>query len=318
MMLSLLTVFIKFFTGCSGSSFMFHDGYNVSGKKVFFKKAFPGGTIEIPGADAASFKIIKYPGMNEIDVNKYFATDKNHVYYGGYKIQGSDGKSFAIIDENFAKDKIQCYFKGNMIPDAEPASFTAKEGIFSADKNHIYQRISAIDNDVSIFEVIDDSHIIRTANAVSVFEQIIELPPGAAFKYCGFNYFAINSQVYFHDKPLPDGTLKDFKPLNDFFSSTGRNVYYADKIIEGAKASSYRLLSGPYGRDNQHVFFFEKTITGADPDSFEILNMNFQCARDKHAVYHEDKKIENFTSEDLTTKDSCRQCNEQYIYFDKK
>lgn len=99
---------------------------------------------------------------------------------------------------------------------------------------------------------------------------------------------------------------------------TSKYVYYSDKIIENANPATYILLDGPYVKDRRHVFFFEKTVDGADPNSFEILNINFQCGRDKKWAYHEDKRIKNVSAGDMANKNSCRQCNDEFIYFNEQ
>lgn len=307
----------KFLTGCSGTA-LFNVGYNIRGNKVYYKKPFPGETFEIPQADIKSFRIIKQPGLNENEANQFFAVDKHNVYYRGYELPGSDGDTFTLLDKHFSKDKNQCYFNGEIIPQADPNSFVVKNEVFSNDKNNIYKRTSVIDKDISVFETFDSSAVVRTTNAVSVVEKIVPIPPKAKFKYIKYNYYAIDSQVYFQDKPLPAADIASFKAMDDFFSATSKHVYYGNKIIEHADPASYKLLDGPYGKDAKQVFFFEKTIEGADPYSFEILNLNFQCGRDKNWAYHENIRIKNVTAEDMANKSRCRQCNEEHIYFDGK
>ncbi len=317
LMFAILTSVINFFTGCTGTV-LFKQGYNISGNKVYFKNAFPGNTFEIEKADTRSFKIVMQPGMSEDESNKYFATDQNNVYYYGYPLDGSDGKTFTVITKDFAKDKNQCYYHGNIIPGSDPASFTVRDQTFSTDKNNVYKGEMVMDHSSSVFESFDSSTVVHTANAVSVFQTIIPLLPGAEFRFLKFNYYAVDGQVYFAEKPMPDADVKSFSALNDFFSKTAQHVYYADKIIEGADPETYQLLPSPYAKDDKHIFFFEKTIEGADIKTFEILNINFQCSRDKYWAYHEDKRIKHVTPEDMANKKPCRQCNEESIYFEEK
>ncbi|MEP7317896.1 MAG: DKNYY domain-containing protein [Panacibacter sp.] len=315
LMFAILTAVIKFFTGCTGSSMFFKQGYNISGNKVYYKKAFPNGTMEVEGADIKSFKPVMQPGMSESESATYFATDKHRVYYSGYALAGSDGNSFSIISGNYSRDKNQCYYRGTIIQNADPASFTVKNEIFAADKNNIYQREILMDRNASLFETFDSSTVVHTANAVSVFGTIIPLLPGATFRFLKYNYYAVNGQVYFQDKPIPEAGADDFKALDNFFSATGKHVYYSTQIIKNANPATYQILPSPYSKDDKHIFFFEKTIEGADVNSFEILNIKFQCSRDKHWAYHEDKRIKNVTVEDMANKKPCRQCNKEAIYF---
>ena len=308
---------ILFFTSCSGT-FFFEYGYNVKDGKVYYKNAFPGGTSEIEGADAKTFKVIFQPGDPVYNSNKDFAVDKNHVYWAGGPIEGSDGNSFVILDRNFSKDKGQCYFHGKLVPGADPNSFTIKDEIFSADKSNIYRRTELMDTSSAVFESFDSSYIVRTANTVSALDLFIPIEQGATFTYLKFNYFAIDGQVYFQGKPVEGVNMKGFRPLDDWFYQTPEHVYYGERMITGADPVTFKLLQSPYSSDKDHVFFFERTIPAAEPGSFEIINIKFQCARDKHAAWNGDVKIKNVTAADLENKKECIQCNETHLYFAEK
>jgi len=313
---TMLLVLLKMLTGCSGTAF-YPYGYSVHGNKVYYKKPFPQGTIEIEGADASSFKIVADGPDSTVSDSRYYATDKISVYYLGYKIPGSDGPSLKLLQVNYAKDKGRCYYTGTALPDADPATFAIKNDNFSSDKNHIYHRVSVLDDDASIFETFDSSSVVRTANTVSIYDKVVKLPSGASFKWIAFNFFAIDEQVFRWDNALPGAKLNDLTVLDDWYSKSSRHVYYGEKIIQNADPRSFQLLVPPYGRDTKHVFFFEKIVEGADPATFEIINDKFQCARDKYALYHEDKKIKDYTAADLANRKPCRQCNETSIYFEE-
>lgn len=306
---------IKCLLGCSGGSFFFQYGYNVQNGKVYYKQAFPKPLIEMEGVDVKSFKVIRREADSMYADNGYFATDKNAVYYCGWKVEGSDGASFQLLNINFSKDKNQCYFRGTVIPDADPASFVIKEDHFSADKSHVFKREKVIDTDPSLFESYNDGYMVRTANSVSVYEIIVPIKQEQTFRYLGHSYFALDEQLYFQGDPMPSADTIGFIALDNFFSKTNKHVFYGNKIIASANPHTFRLLEPPYGRDDKHIFFFEKTIEGADVNSFEIININFQCSRDKHAAYHEDKRVNRFTQEDLVNKKLCTNCNAEAIYF---
>lgn len=315
---ALIAVAVNFFIGCDGGNLFLNWGYNISGNKVLYKNAFPNGTIEIPNADAKTFKIIYQPATANYAANSDYATDKNYAYYGGNVIVGSHSGSFKLLSHDFAKDKNQCYYHGKTIPNADPSSFTIKDETFSVDKNNVYKADALLDNTASVFESYDSGLVVHTQHTVSVLDAMIPVSTNASFKYIGFGYFAINDQVYFHDKPMNGVSTTTFKPFNQSFSLTAKHVYYEGEIMENADPASFQLLGTPYSKDDKHVFFREKTITGADPNSFEILNIDLKCTRDKNAAYKEDMRIKNTTVADLSNKSKCIQCSWDSIHFEGK
>lgn len=288
-------------------------GYNVKGGKVYYKPSFPNKTFVIEEADAATFKTLPNMGNAESSDPAY-AVDKNHVFYRGGMVEGSHGPSFKLIAQMFAKDKGQVYREGMLIQDADPASFEPKDDVFSVDKGHVFRYTKTIDNDASVFELYS-GYIVRTANCISAYDMILPLQPGQKTRYYGHSYFAIDDQVYFVEKPLEDADAVSFKVLRDWCGMSKDHVYYSEKMVLNADPAHFQLLAAPFAKDNNRVFFFERTIEGADPGTFEIVNEAFQCSRDKNAVYKEDKRIENFTPEDLINKKHCNNCSEKYIFF---
>ncbi len=299
--------------GCTGTLLM-NTGYNVRGGKVYYKNPFPGTTFEVTGVDVSTFRIIP-DNSGEAGNSSLFAVDKANVYYGGYRIAGSDGKTFTLLDGAFAKDKNQCYYRNEIIPGADPATFRIMSGDFSADKHNIYKNTALLDSDNSIFETFDSSAIIHTANTVCMFGSVVPVPAGAKFTFIKYNYYAIDEQVYFHDTPLEDAVPDNFTPINDFTAVTPSHVFYREKIIDQADPVSYRVLDAPYGKDKKHVFIFERMIEGANPAKFQILNVKFQCSSDGVWFYHEDKRIRKVAAGELDSARQCTQCNETNIYF---
>jgi hypothetical protein len=314
---TMLLGLLKLLSGCTGTAF-YPYGYSVHGNKVFYKFPFPQGATEIEEADAATFQLMGESSDSEVDDSRYYGRDKNSVFYYGHIIPGSDGPSLKLLGTYFAKDKGQCYYNGTALPEADPATFVVKDRDFSADKGHIYRRDYIMDTDPSIFETFDSSSVVRTANTVSVYDYVVKLPKDASFKFIGFNYFAINGQVYRWEKMLTDAEMTNFTVLTDWISKTTEHVYYDDKIIEHADPQTFRLLASPYSRDAKHVFFFERIVENADPATFEVINDKFQCARDKHAMFHEDKMITNYSDSDFVNRNECTSCNETRIYFAEK
>ncbi len=309
---------IKIFTGCSNSSLFFKYGYNISDDKVYYKRTFPDPVIEMEGVDVASFKVMRREEDSMYADNTYYAVDKRSLYYKGYRVPGGDGPSFGLINVNYAKDNHQCYYRGSLIKGADPASFVVKSDNFSADKNHIFKRDMMVDNDASVFESFYDGYVVHTANTVCVYDAIVPVPQGSSFQHLGNAYFALNGQVYCQGTPLPDGNAEGFEVLSEFYSKTGKHVYYFSKLLPGADPATFKLLEAGYSRDSRHVFFFEKPVEGADATGFEIINTSGPCARDKKAVYYEDKKVTGFTAADLSNKAPCIKCDETAVYFAEK
>ena len=304
---------LKFIMGCSGSTLLMPQGYNVKGGKVLYKPAFPNATYEIENADVKSFKTIPNVGIYK-ESPPIYAVDKNQVFYRGYGRPGSHGPSFEHITDRFAKDKNLVYREGEVVEGADPDTFQPKDDVFSVDKNHVFRYTYAIDNDASEF-VKFNTYIVRTANVISVYDKTIPITKGVKVSYYNHSYFAIGDQVYFAEHPLEGADAVSFECLRDWTGKSKEHVYYGEKIITGADPATFALLDAPFAKDKNHVFFFERTIEGADPTTFEIVNVPFQCSRDKNAVYKEDRRIENFTAEDLVNKKHCNSCNEKQIYF---
>jgi hypothetical protein len=313
---AMLSGLIKFLFGCTGTA-LYPYGYSVHGNTVYYKYPFPQGTREIPEADAATFRIVSEGSDDSVADSRYYGVDRSSVFYYGNKIPGGDGPSLKLLGVYFAKDKGQCYYNGDIIPGADPATFVVKNKDFSADKDHIYRHKYVMDDDASVFETFDSSSVVRTANTVSIYDHVVKLPKGAAFSYIAHDYFAINGQVYRWEKMIEGANVKDFTVLTDWVSKTNEHVYYGEKVIGDADPPTFQIMVSPYSRDAKHVFFFERIISNADPATFEVINDKFQCARDKHALYHEDKKITNYSDSDLVNRKACIQCNETRIYFEE-
>ncbi len=308
---------LRYFSSCTGSLF-FNYGYNVKNGKIYYKQPFPQPVLTLEDADVETFKVMSRPNDTVHSDNFYYAVDKHSVYYLGFKVPGGDGPTFQLLQENFAKDKGQCYYRGMPIEGADPLTFRTIDDKFSADKNQLYKRELKIDDDVSVFETFNEGNLVHTANTVCVYDQVVPIPVGATFKHFGFNYYGLGDKLYHFKDVVQGADVKTVTVLDNFLAKTAEHVYYQENIIEDADPASFKQLEAPYGKDDKHIFFFEKTIDGADLKTFEIINIKFQCARDKNAMYHEDKRIKNFTQADLVNKKECNSCNEAAIYFAEK
>ena len=89
-----------------------------------------GRKVHDLAADNDSFVVID---------QKYYAKDKQRVFYEGQVIAGADPASFQVINrDHFAKDKQHVYLMKHRIAGADPASFQVIRGPYSRDASRVY------------------------------------------------------------------------------------------------------------------------------------------------------------------------------------
>ena len=120
-----------------------------NGTYVFLYWDEGGGQKESPirTADANTFQVL----------NTFYAKDKNHAYFRGWKIQGADPRSFVALSDWYAKDTANVYYENRIIIGADPATFSLV-GTWGRDKNDVYRGWDPISAcDPSTFWPLDDN-----------------------------------------------------------------------------------------------------------------------------------------------------------------
>jgi hypothetical protein len=83
----------------------------------------------------------KYEFLNDV-----YGIDDKMAYYKGKPIQGSDSKTFTLL-EDYAKDINSVYFDGLKIKGMDAATLSHIEGgAYFKDKNHIYYGLNTVEN----------------------------------------------------------------------------------------------------------------------------------------------------------------------------
>ncbi len=76
----------------------------------------------IPGADFASFELIKKPN-SKYKNDRAWARDKNRVYCDGRFLPLADPKAFKLLGANYGADQNRVYYCAKLLPAAKPGSF---------------------------------------------------------------------------------------------------------------------------------------------------------------------------------------------------
>lgn len=222
-------------------------------------------------------------------LEKGFAIDKNRAYYLGLALDGSDPKSFAImeiapveyaylIDIHLSKDANNVYFLNDKFEDADPDSFDKIDSEYNQwfkDNSHVYfNNIKLPKVDASSFKLISPS-------------------------------FAIDrSHAYYENRIIPNVDIYSFQSFgNSCFARDKHKLYSEDTVIHNLIHGALRGLTNfagdqEYFKDNKNIYYIsdEFIIVDADYESFELFAKDYDQpeARDKDHFYsfghiHEDQ-----------------------------
>ncbi len=200
------------------------DEYVKDATQVFgMENAISGPGSQIIGADAPTFKLI----------DENYEADKDHVYWRGDLIPGSDPVTFVdFTDSAFAKDAHAIYFdEQKVLPQADPATFVpVGERGYGKDKNHVYFCGEGIginpQFECSTVAVADPSTFIILSD-----------------------YYAKDKNgVYDSMGHLITGVdLSTFVLLNDFYAKDKNNVYVdtggGASIVQGADPTTFQVAT---------------------------------------------------------------------------
>lgn len=158
--------------------FVFKMGIRVSGSKDDFTVLKEGYAKDNKTAYLYDKPII---GSNP-ETFEYFdgaksdySHDKNHAYYKGELIEGSDGKTFEPLNRYYSKDGQNVYLNGIQISNADPMTFEILDGDFTKDENHAYYKDSIIEgSDGETFELIT-KYYAKDKNRDYTYDEILEL-----------------------------------------------------------------------------------------------------------------------------------------------
>ncbi len=177
--------------------------------------------------DALSFKILTPVGR--------YAQDKQHVYYWGLKLEGSDSKTFELLDPPYSRDAKQVYAGARVIPGADPAGF---EVVVPGDTE------VAIISSGRTYKSRDD-----TTSPTSIWG------------------WARDGRYYYRGSVRVNGADYDtFEILGTFYAKDANHVYYYTsknkygtgekvvRVVSGADAQTFVLITPIRGRDKSGEF----------------------------------------------------------------
>lgn len=272
------------------------------------------------------------------DVDRYYAKDKNYVYYkyvcnigSGrpvyaemyFLIKDADPKTFKVMkNKNFSYDQHNVYYQGVVLPDADLKTFKPFSSTkYSKDAKHIYFENKKLDGaDINSFTIVSDKN----------------------FDY--YDYAYDKNYLYFHhDRTKIDietfikcPKLMDKNASYSFGSAKGKKVIgvsvhnkidrvmspitenKTDLIKDMMDEGTFQEINKYYAKDSRHVYFnhirieieprvplsrYVETyfvIEGADPETFRLLTNDNIFSVDKNLAFYKGFAIDSASSQGFT------------------
>ena len=149
-----------FIMGCLAYAVLFSllsslNTYKIEGDKVIYQyfdnSKWKTQIREVAGADSKSFKAFSfYKGM--------YGKDANQGYFEGRPIEGSNGKSFRVLDhsKSLSRDNQAVFYKERLLSN-DHSHFQALGGAYFKDSSKVFYGWKIVENaDPSSFEVTDE------------------------------------------------------------------------------------------------------------------------------------------------------------------
>ncbi len=233
--------------------------YVINDKRVFWNQK------EIEGVDIPTFSQLVF-------WNKFYAKDKNAIYYKGKIIEKADLETFEILRySDYSKDKNSLYFKDKKVSGVDLETFEIIDWDYAKDKDSVYFQ----------------QKIINKADPVT-FEPLDPF----------FSYYSKDKQYVYYQGELvrgaDPGTLKKVE-LNagnsrniDFgstYASDKNSVYFDGEKILGADPKTFEALSSDLSKDKNDFYYLGKKLN-VDLKIFEyILEGSCFKGKDKNKTY---------------------------------
>ncbi|NNE67710.1 MAG: DKNYY domain-containing protein [Pyrinomonadaceae bacterium] len=241
-------------------------GYEVSDGKVIYHHGMKGlGTTRasaVKEADPTTFEAL----------DRKYGRDKNHAYYDGRIIDGSDGPTFKLIEGQFSGDKNHIYYTAQILTD-RPADFKI---LFKTKPN------------VSETTFSTDGKLIFMGNK-PFFPDLVHVP---TFERLGrSDYFRDRNRVYTPLRVVKGADASSFEVVKRFderYSYDANSVFYFGVKVEGIDRATHRVIDNVHHRDQSNIYFAMKQLSD-DPDNFKILSKAF--SKDSTRVYWRGRQI---------------------------
>ena len=223
----------------------------------------------IPDADPKTFTILS--GRSEFDQCSGYAQDGKHIYYFYDALPVfADIKSFSVLERFFAKDSSHVYFGGVPIDDADVATFSLLkdpkgEGtLYSKDKSHVYVS-SPQSRETKVVENADpSSFMILVSLTVPCLPEKHDcnngnFPFGIVLAKDENSVFGAFGDVISEADSTTFEVLKD--PADEFsiYSKDNKHIYAGNLNINTkillADYSTFNVLSQTEAQDKNHTYF---------------------------------------------------------------
>lgn len=233
--------------------------YMTDSDSVYYlnESSFDKTLKKLEGADVDSFEIIAVDLFDVEGGYDFIALDKNALYVGGEKVDGSVGGSFQLVNESGF---------------STPSHFLDFGWLYATDDEHVY--------------------LIHCYEGCNLREKI---PGGQAtsFEYLDDGYAADEDQVFYVEAVLEGESRDNFEVLGAGYA-VGEKVYHWGAVVENADPDTFSILSNEsesgycqlaFAQDGQQLYFDGKPIEGVDKNSVEFLDHDHFFFKDDSGVY---------------------------------
>ena len=316
-------------------------GFQINAGKVYFYSPVNGVPFvhdrhEMKNADAATFKVIKFPYAKDAnhvfrntsilkgcDVNSFeilsnddYSKDKNHAYYIT-TLLSNDPKNFVLLGDRFAKDKNQVYWANKSIENADPLTFKNLGYGYAKDKHRVYYEKN---NKLIVVEganpqnfILDSEDRRKAIDGEKLFHDgELKSKSKDSFKKLDENYSMDNEQVFYNMTPLENADPNTFEILADFYSKDVKQAYFMSWALDNANSSTFQILKESYSHDGKNLYHRSRKLEGADVSTFRVLNSRW--AKDKNHVYLQGYVNENLDAESFQLLKGGYVKDDNYVY----
>lgn len=252
-----------------------------SGKVFFGSNENIKYSKEVIGADTLTFIINKQ--------SRYYAQDKNHVYYNGEILDGADPRSFVFLGglehyrlrgRGYSKDDKNVFFENKRIDGADAGSFevlclyqgfgSLYENIYAKDQFYVFQSENRTGHDVASFEIFGWGYT-ADKRGIYCFGKKIENGKHSNFRH-KLCYLINGNKVFYMGEEIPYYDADSFTLLNHVFE---------DEYEELKESIGFAFLT----KDKNGIYFNNNKLNklGLDINTVEMVKRNI--IRDRNGIY---------------------------------
>ena len=211
----------------------------------------------IPGADAASFKVLGPHHAKDRHSAWYCDTERKGQEYFLVRhvvirlIGGADVASFEVLKDGYARDQAAVYFEDRRLVGADAASFEPLDYGFARDARQAYHdRVPIAGSRGAGFRAID---VFHADDGLRIYHALRKPQDGEP-----------------PVRVIEGVDRATFQSLQAGWSRDAKTLFFAGRKVAGDPAS-HRMLDHGYSRTADRIFFLGQPLTGAQAASFEVL-----------------------------------------------